>query len=88
MEDLEASWFLMNKMFEGELNVLPPGFKGDCMTLVDLEDDFIPCFPQPANSKEDSPGDKVKSGSGWHNRERMTVSATIRLTKRKKIREG
>lgn len=29
LENLEVSWFLVNKMFEDEQNVLPPGVKDD-----------------------------------------------------------
>lgn len=71
-------------MFEDELNVMPPGIKDDCMTLVDLEDDLILCFPQPASSKEDGPGDKVKSGFRRDNGETMTTSIAVRLTKIKR----
>ncbi|KAB2602877.1 hypothetical protein D8674_003882 [Pyrus ussuriensis x Pyrus communis] len=61
-------------MFEDELNVMPPGMKDDCMTLVDLEDDLILCFPQPASSKED---DGTMGGT-------MTTSTAFRLTKIKR----
>ncbi|KAM1087687.1 hypothetical protein ACFX15_012776 [Malus domestica] len=52
MEDLEVSWFLMNKKFEDELNVLPPSVK----------DYLIICFLQPASSKEVGLGDESRMG--------------------------
>ncbi|KAM2196612.1 hypothetical protein ACFX1Q_000112 [Malus domestica] len=52
MEKLEVSLFLVNKMFVDEPNMLPSGVKDDYLTLVDLEDDLILYFLQPASIKE------------------------------------
>ncbi|KAM1068122.1 hypothetical protein ACFX2A_000115 [Malus domestica] len=40
------------KMFVDEPNMLPSGVKDDYLTLVDLEDDLILYFLQPASIKE------------------------------------
>lgn len=56
LEELDVSWFMVNKMFEDEPDVLPEGVKDDCLTLADIEDDLNICLPQPASSKEEGAG--------------------------------
>lgn len=56
MQELDVSWFMVNKMFGDEPNVLPENFKDDCLTLADIEDDLIICLPQPTSSKEEGAG--------------------------------
>ncbi|TQD96361.1 hypothetical protein C1H46_017995 [Malus baccata] len=62
-EDKDVSWFMVNKVFGDDPNVLPDeGGKGLGLAFPGIEDDLIFCFPQPEIMKEVGSQDESRVG--------------------------
>ncbi|KAB2629528.1 hypothetical protein D8674_034323 [Pyrus ussuriensis x Pyrus communis] len=76
---LDANWFMVNKVFIDGLNMLLEDFTDPNLTLGDLDDDLIVCFPQLQIAITDS----AHSGVGVDD-SKMTISWAPRI----RIREN
>ncbi|TQE10656.1 hypothetical protein C1H46_003769 [Malus baccata] len=75
---LDASWFMVNKVFGDEPNLMSEGFNDSNLTLGDLDNDLIVCFPQPPRAVTYSGHSRV-----CPDHSKMTVSWSSRKRRRK-----